>query len=63
MAADRSVVIFAGLSAEATWFCPRHFPDHGGTGAEVLLMENGASIRQLAVPVSGGAPGIAATAR
>jgi hypothetical protein len=62
LAADRSVVIFAGLSAEATWFCPRHFPDHGGTGAEVLLMENGGSIRALAVPVSGNAPGIAASA-
>ena len=62
LAADRSVVIFAGLSAEGTWSCPRHFPDHGGTSAEVLLMENGGSIRQLAVPVSGGVPGMAAAA-
>ena len=52
--------IFAGLSAEATWLCPRHFPDHGGAGAEVLLMENGGSIRPLAVPIAGNAPGIAA---
>jgi len=62
MAADRSVVIFAGLSAEGTWMCPRHFPDHGGIGAEVLLMENGGSIRRLAVAVSGNAAGIAAVA-
>jgi hypothetical protein len=54
LSADRSVVIFAGLSAEATWMCPRRFPDHGGAGAEVLLMENGGTIRQLAVPISGG---------
>jgi hypothetical protein len=60
LAADRSVVIFAGLSAEGTWMCPRQFPDHGGAEAEVLLMENGGSIRQLAVPTSGNAPGIAA---
>ena len=60
LAADRSVVIFAGLSAEATWMCPRRFPDHGGAGAEVLLMENGGSVRQLAVPAAGNAPGIAA---
>ena len=60
LAPDRSVVIFAGLSAEGTWMCTRQFPDHGGAGAEVLLMENGGSIRQLAVPTSGNAPGIAA---
>ena len=51
LAADRSVVIFAGLSAEGTWMCPRRFPDHGGAGAEVLLMENGGSVRHLAVPL------------
>jgi hypothetical protein len=59
LAANRSVVIFAGLSAEATWMCAKRFPDHGGASAEVLLMENGESVRQLAVPVSGGVPGIA----
>ncbi len=63
LAADRSVVIFAGLSAEATWMCPRRFPDRGGAGAEVLLMENGGSVRLLAVPTSGNAPGIAAAGR
>jgi hypothetical protein len=60
LAADRSVVIFAGLSAESTWMCPRRFPDHGGAGAEVLLIENGGAIRQLAVPISGGTGKIAA---
>jgi hypothetical protein len=60
MAADRSVVVFAGLSAEATWMCPRRFPDHGEAGAEVLLMEAGSSIRRLAVPTVGNAPGLAA---
>ena len=61
LAADRSVVIFAGLSAEATWKCPRRFPDQRGASAEVLLMENGASIRTMAVPSSGNAPGLAIT--
>jgi hypothetical protein len=61
LAADRSVVIFAGLSAEATWMCPRRLPDRAGASAEVLLMENGGSIRKLAVPVGGNAPAIAAT--
>ena len=60
LAADRSVVIFAGLSAEATWMCPSRFPDHGGAGAEVLLMENDAAIRRAAVPVSAGPHGIVA---
>jgi hypothetical protein len=60
LGADRSVVIFAGLSAEATWNCTRHFPDHGGATAEVMLIEDGGSIRRLAVPVSGSAGGIAA---
>ena len=62
LAANRSVVIFAGLSAEGTWMCPRQFPDHGAAGAEVLLMENGGPIRRLAVPISGGAAKIAAAA-
>jgi Phospholipase B len=60
LAADRSVVVFAGLSAEGTWTCPRRFPDTGSVTAEALLMEAGGSIRRLAVPASGNAPGIAA---
>jgi hypothetical protein len=55
------VVVFAGLSAQATWMCPRRFPDHGGASAEVLLMEAGESIRRLAVPHSAQAPDIAVT--
>ena len=50
MAPDRSVVAFAGLSAEGTWECARRFPDHGGATAEVLLLEAGAPLRRLAVP-------------
>jgi len=60
LAADRSVVVFAGLSAEGTWTCPRRFPDHGGAHAEVLLMEAGSPVQRLAIPASGDAPGIAA---
>ncbi len=62
LAADRSVVVFAGLSAEGTWACPRRFPDSGGVTAEALLMEAGGSVRRLALPVSGSAAGIAAVA-
>jgi hypothetical protein len=50
LAADRSVVVFAGLSAEGTWECARRFPDRGGASAEVLLMEAGQPVRRLAVP-------------
>jgi hypothetical protein len=57
---DRSVVVFAGLSAEGTWTCPRRFPDRGGAGAEVLLMEVGEPVQRLAIPSSGETPGIAA---
>jgi Phospholipase B len=60
LAADRSVVVFAGLSAEGTWTCPRRFPDRGGANAEVLLMEVGESVHRLAVPASADSPGIAA---
>jgi hypothetical protein len=48
-AADRSVVVFAGLSAEGTWECARRFPDQGGATAEVLLIEAGAPLRRLAL--------------
>jgi len=59
LAADRSVVVFAGLSAESTWQCARLFPDRGETTAEVLLMEAGTPIRRFAVPPSAHASGIA----
>ena len=59
LAADRSVVAFAGLSAEGTWTCIRQFPDHGAVLAEVLLMEAGTSIQQLAIPSASERPGIA----
>src|SRR5262249_941358 len=50
MAANRSVVLFGGLSAEGTWECARRFPDRGGATAEVLLMEAGKPLRRLAIP-------------
>jgi hypothetical protein len=49
MAPDRMIVIFAGLSPEGTWECIHRFPDHGGATAEVLLMEDDAPNRRLAV--------------
>jgi hypothetical protein len=60
-AADRSIVVFAGLSAEGTWWCTRRFPDSGTTMAEVLLMEDGEPLRALALPCSALGQGIAAT--
>ncbi len=63
MAGDRSVVIFAGLSAEATWMCPRRFADYAGDGAEVLLMEHAGQLRKLAVPPAANTVAISSAAR
>ncbi len=63
MAADRSVVVFAGLSAEGTWDGIRRFPDHGGATAEVMVMEADGPLRRLAVPCAAKGRGIAAAAR
>ncbi len=62
LAPDRSVVVFAGLSAEGTWTCPRRFPDNGWAAAEVLLFEEGSATRRLAVPSLDEAATIAAGA-
>ena len=62
MAADRSVVVFAGLGTEGTWDCIRRFPDHGGATAEVMIMEADGPLRRLAVPCSPKGRGIAAAA-
>ena len=52
-ARDRSVVVFAGLGAEATWRCVQRLPDHrGGPTAEVLLLEAGGRAQPLVVPVA-----------
>jgi hypothetical protein len=56
LAKDRSVVVFAGLSAEGTWQGIRRFPDSGATTGEVLLMEAGAPIRRLAIDPRSAAP-------
>lgn len=52
LARDRSVVILAGLSAPATWRCPRALPDRGGLSAEVLIQEAGGSPKPLLAPVA-----------
>jgi len=59
LAPDRSVVVFAGLSAEGTWTCPRRFPDNGSAAAEVLVLEEGSAMRRLAVPATSDKPEIA----
>jgi hypothetical protein len=64
LAPDRSVVVFAGLSAEATWNCPRQFPDRGSVTAEVMVFEEDGPILRLAVPSSSDASEVAtATSR
>ena len=60
MASDRSVVVFAGLGAQGTWNCPRQFPDGGHVAAEVLLMEAGGPMKQLAVSTIDDPAGITA---
>jgi hypothetical protein len=59
LAADRSVVVFSGLSAEATWHCARRFAEQGEAAAEVMIMEAGKPVRRIAVPPSTAAAGIA----
>jgi hypothetical protein len=61
LAPDRSVVVFTGLSAEATWACPRRFPDSGSATGEVMIWEEDSATRGLALPAAGETPGIAAT--
>jgi hypothetical protein len=63
LAANRSVVVVAGLSAEATWTAARRFPDSGGLAADVLLWEGGGPLRRLAVPSKSDPAGIAAAAQ
>ncbi len=49
MAADRSVVVFAGLGTEGMWDCIARFPDRGHATAEVLIVEAGSTPRGIAV--------------
>ena len=51
LAGDRSVVIFAGLSAVATWNLPNQLPDRGGPSAEVLIHEAGGTGRPCLAPL------------
>jgi hypothetical protein len=59
LAPDRSVVVFAGMSAEGTWTCPRRFPDHGSVHAEVLVLGEDGALRELALPTSSEPPLVA----
>jgi hypothetical protein len=63
LAAARSVVAFVGLSAHATWICPRRYAESGLPTAEVLIMEAEGPTRALAVPVASPAQGVAAIER
>ena len=53
LAADRSVVVFAGLSAEGTWTCPRRFPDARRRQCRGPAHGSRRYVRRLAVPASG----------
>jgi hypothetical protein len=46
---DKSVVIFAGLSADATWHCVQTVGERDGEPAEALLLAAGAKPRRLVV--------------
>jgi hypothetical protein len=59
LASERSVVVFSGLSAEATWHCARRFAESGQAAAEVMIMEAGMPVRQFAVPSTADRHGIA----
>jgi hypothetical protein len=63
LSAVRSIVAFAGLSAEGTWNCPHRFAENGGTAAEVLLMEATAPARHLAVAAAEARSGVAVSER
>jgi hypothetical protein len=56
---DRSVVVFAGLSAEGTWSCPRQLPDSASAVAEVMIIEDGSPLRHFAVSPSSDSPRLA----
>jgi hypothetical protein len=42
-----SLVIYAGLSADATWHAVQAFPDCGGKGAEAIILAHGAKARPI----------------
>jgi Phospholipase B len=60
LAAGRSVVVFAGLSAQSTWLCPRRYEEGERQAAEVLILESDRPARGLAVAAEGKARGVAA---
>ena len=42
-----SLVVYAGLSADATWHAVQAFPDCGGRGAEAIVFAHGAKPRPM----------------
>lgn len=44
-----SLVVYAGLSADATWHAVQAFPDCGGRGSEAILLAHGAKPRPMVV--------------
>jgi Phospholipase B len=46
-----SIVVFAGLAADATWRVSQELGGRGGTSAPVVLFEAGGRVRRMTVPV------------
>jgi hypothetical protein len=44
-----SLVVYAGLSADATWHAVQAFPDCGGRGAEAVILAHGAKPRPIVI--------------
>lgn len=44
-----SLVVYAGLSADATWHAVQAFPDCGGKGAEAIILAHGAKPRPIVI--------------
>lgn len=45
-----SLVVYAGLGADATWHAVQAFPDCGGRGAEAIVLAHGAKPRPMVIP-------------
>ena len=44
-----SLVVYAGLSADAIWHAVQAFPDCGGKGAEAIILAHGAKPRPIVI--------------
>jgi hypothetical protein len=54
-----SVVVFAGLSAEATWQCATQPSDHAGEPTPVMIVPATGAVKRLVVPTEGKAAPVA----